>query len=936
MPPANTKIISLQRKLSTAIFIVLVIVLCGLEYLSFQRNMQNHREAVLENIERSKTTFSALLQDSYSEIFRIADSYNIQNLQAKSLARFAQPSLLAGIESVRFFSADGKNLLNHDANGSLISSSLPESITQALQQVAKTQHPTGFIDCRQQCLQKVFVPIIANNGSELIVNINRNSNLLIQDFYDLTHIDIAILTKENRNSPTIESLLLASNAAENRNRILPLLEKITNQGTKNNAFFGKLHDNYYSAKRFYIDSPLTPSLEVLVYTQENGTQKLINGEIRDTMLTLCLTLLFSMAAITLILRPPLKKILELANLLKLLPQGDFTSAKSQLSHLKRNKLHRDETDVLKESLGNVINDLEQLNQQSVNHQETLQQKITELTEATQFNDMLLDSSPLIILIHDSFGNIHSINALGRELIGPPAKAGEHRNINEWIRSDFQQRSLSETLAVLLHDNGKSIQGEMPLFNKDGLRIEVLWVHRSIRIKGQTRILSMGMDITEQHEAMRSLQWLGRHDRVTGLLNRLSFIEEVKNHIAEASKEAQFDLILIDIDNFAKFNDRFDFSTGDKLLLELARNISLALPDGCLLARSGSGEFMALLDNSATINTADDKESFNALTRYNIETESGTETIQLSIVVNHISQDRNIGVDQLISDTTALMAQVKKKSKGQVFLATEEHIDRISRQEKYHMKDLLQRALEENRLLLFYQPIVNIRNKKVSHCECLVRLLDEQGQFIPPFKFLGVAAELGLMSQIDFAVIEMAMQQQKRWQDQGVDIGLSINLTAHTMELPDFEQQLKSLIDSTEANPKKLIFEVVETDALENIDEANILLRNFKSIGAKIALDDFGVGFTSFEYIRELPVDFIKIDQSFVRFIHERPNDQALVRSMIDMSHSLNKQVIVEGIETAEAMEIIKEMGAEYAQGYYLSRPMPLDALNLEMSLTHLL
>ena len=157
-----------------------------------------------------------------------------------------------------------------------------------------------------------------------------------------------------------------------------------------------------------------------------------------------------------------------------------------------------------------------------------------------------------------------------------------------------------------------------------------------------------------------------------------------------------------------------------------------------------------------------------------------------------------------------------------------------------------------------------------------------------------------------------------------------------MELPDFEQQLKSLIDSTEANPKKLIFEVVETDALENIDEANILLRNFKSIGAKIALDDFGVGFTSFEYIRELPVDFIKIDQSFVRFIHERPNDQALVRSMIDMSHSLNKQVIVEGIETAEAMEIIKEMGAEYAQGYYLSRPMPLDALNLEMSLTHLL
>ncbi len=162
------------------------------------------------------------------------------------------------------------------------------------------------------------------------------------------------------------------------------------------------------------------------------------------------------------------------------------------------------------------------------------------------------------------------------------------------------------------------------------------------------------------------------------------------------------------------------------------------------------------------------------------------------------------------------------------------------------------------------------------------------------------------------------------------------MTAHTMEQADFEAQLHRLLAQTGVDPRRLIFEVVETDALESISTANLLLKNFRAIGAKIALDDFGVGFTSFEYIRELPVDFIKIDQSFLRFIHERPSDQALVRSMVEMSHSLNKQVIVEGVETRQALDLVRTMGVEYAQGYYISRPVPLDALNLHMPLAGLL
>lgn len=931
MPQPTKRIVSLQRKLSTAIFLVLIIVLCTLEFASFRRNMANHRAVTLDNLERAEDAFLALLERSYIELFRIADNYDIRSASAKSLQRLAQPSLLAGIDSVRFFSADGHDLLS-ESNPL----KLTRSTRNALEQVAESQRPTGFVDCKQQCLQRAFVPIIAEDGSELIVNINRGPDIVMQDFFKLTNMDVALLAKEVDNGITIETILLASNAATSRDRILPLLEKIITKGPQENHFFGKLNSRYFSAKHFPLNGAVSPELSVLIHAPETGTEALIESEFKDTVITVLVTLLFSMAAITLILRPPLQRVLGLANLLRLLPESEFASARSLLAEIAKSRQHRDETDVLRESIGSVIGDLERLNEKNNEQREKLKQKIFELTEATKFNDMLLDASPLVIIIHESDGTIHSINALGREMINTINDDGRPPNINDWVRNDFQQRSLSDALANLMQDEGKTVQGEMPLFDRNGLRVEILWVHRAIRVKGQQRILSMGMDVTEQHEAVRSLQWLGRHDRVTGLLNRLSFIDEAQSHIVHAGENTQFDIVLIDIDDFARFNDQFDFSTGDKLLLELARYISMILPEGSLLARSGSGEFIALIEVQKELDEADYHKTLESLTRYTIDTTEGSENVHLSVVLNHLRSQAEMAIDQLISDTTALMRRVKSKARGQVFVATEEHIDRLSRQEKYHMKDLIQQALDENRLLLFYQPIIHIHNQVISHCECLVRLLDEEGQFIPPYKFLGVAAEIGLMSQIDFAVIEMAMQQQRRWQDSGVDIGLSINLTAPTMELPDFEIHLKQLIEKTGADPSKLIFEVVETDALDSIHEANTLLKNFRKIGARIALDDFGVGFTSFEYVRELPVDFIKIDQSFVRFIHERPNDQALVRSMIEMSHSLNKQVIVEGVETQEAMEIVRKLGAEYVQGYFISKPMPLDALNLNMPLGHLL
>jgi EAL domain-containing protein (putative c-di-GMP-specific phosphodiesterase class I) len=280
-----------------------------------------------------------------------------------------------------------------------------------------------------------------------------------------------------------------------------------------------------------------------------------------------------------------------------------------------------------------------------------------------------------------------------------------------------------------------------------------------------------------------------------------------------------------------------------------------------------------------------------------------------------------------------MARVKQKNRGNLHFTTEDtDSNRVSRHEKNRMKQQLQITLSENRLVLLYQPILDIKRNIISYCECLVRMFDDEEEFISPVHFLGIAAEAGLMPRLDFSVVEKAMRQQRLWEDAGINTGLSINIAAQTLEQPDSDTKLARLLTKTGANSKRLIFEILETDALDNMNRARHLLANVTKAGAKIAFDDFGIGFTSFEYVRELPVDYMKIDQSFMRFLHKRKKDQVLVKSMVEMSHGLGKKVIIEGVETREALEIVGNMGVEYIQGYYFCRPMPLSALDPSLKL----
>ena len=910
-------------------------------YYTYVQTSANHREAINDDLLQLENTFLSLQRHANDDLFRVAYSQvipDILNLETSRLdgqttAQEAHALSLSGIDSINYLTTDGQLIsTSRQATSTFKLSNI--QIQRALKTIAKSKQAFATVDCNSQCYHQAFVPSTDHNGRSFIININRSVEILIDDFWDITGSEMAIVGIENSHGSLQNQLTMLASRSSSASELLQKFSKNIDRGDLvRRNYIG--HKEKYSARFF----PLLPSASGQFYIATIKDNSQVHGHelktVKEIFLSSLITLALIMLLIAVILRPSLNRLLGLAKILPLLPQGRFDDARQSLNKLESNSRWGDEIDILATTFEKVISSLDSMDQIVTDHRNELASKIDALTEAKVFNETLLDSSPLAIIIHDAEGKIRNINKLGRQLCGLSEQTPPDANINSWVKNDRQSTSLTKSLHPILNSEGKKIQGETSFFTSDGRKLDFLWTHSSLFISGELSILSLGIDITERREATESLRWLGQHDRVTGLLNRNSFTEDANNYISRYQKVMLIELLMIDIDDFAIFNDRHGFEAGDKLLNDLAAHLHQSLPQDTLLSRTGSGEFCALIHHELDTQLSARDLCLDHLMSYTFKYGDDEEQISLSGVIDSFNENLS-GIDELISNTTSTMLRVKNKFRGHLFYADGEDDDssRSSRHKKYQMKEQLLSALNDNRLVLFYQPILDLKTNTISHCECLVRLLDNEGQFIAPAKFLGIASESGLLPKLDYSVIEKAMRQQYLWEESGITTGLSINITAPTLEQADFKQRIEELIHLTGANPHRLIFEIVETDAISNLHVTHDLLNHFKDIGAKIAFDDFGIGFTSFEYVRDLPVDYIKIDQSFIRFIHEREQDQVLVKSMVEMSHSLGKKVIVEGVENKAALKIVKDMGVEYVQGYYVCRPMPISALDLSLHLRH--
>ncbi|MCE2572879.1 EAL domain-containing protein [Motilimonas eburnea] len=555
----------------------------------------------------------------------------------------------------------------------------------------------------------------------------------------------------------------------------------------------------------------------------------------------------------------------------------------------------------------------------------------ELRESEARYRVLHDENPFMLLTINNQGLVLSCNRYGALLLGYAVDDVVGKNI------------------TLLHTESHDIGTQIKYLNRcashpDGLQTRQiqyqtrlgknLWLNETTRkVPGKEQFFLVCEDITETKELSEQLAYQASHDFLTGLNNRSFFETQLQKYIDKATESEQVHaLMYLDMDQFKVINDTCGHSAGDEVLKQLSTLLTDSLPTHALLARLGGDEFGVIIADCQP----DDALAYAhgiiaAIAEHHFISEEKTFSLGVSIGLVEINQ--NSGNRQHVlscADTACYAAKDEGRNRVHVFKQDDQEVQR--RHGEMQWVNKVQQALREQRFCLYAQPIKRVNGKDGSdylHYEVLTRMIDENGKLAPPGLFIPAAENYNLADKLDKLIIDKTLAWLKGHPDHVAKLDqCSINLSGQSIGNKEFVEYLvKALVDS-ELPLYKICFEVTETVAIANFSHASFLLKELKKLGCKLALDDFGTGLSSFGYLKRLPVDYLKIDGLFVRDIADDEMDYAMVRSINEVSQLMGKQTIAECVEDERVMMRLAEIGVDFAQGYHLGKPMPIEMMAL--------
>ncbi len=418
--------------------------------------------------------------------------------------------------------------------------------------------------------------------------------------------------------------------------------------------------------------------------------------------------------------------------------------------------------------------------------------------------------------------------------------------------------------------------------------------------------------------------LAIHDSLTDLQNRLGFLSELETRIARrrASSERAA-VLLIDLDHFKEVNDTLGHQAGDELLRLIGPRLAAALPDGSVVARLGGDEFAVLLHD-----VRDEHEALSLAAQlcrtldepfrvgdFNLEVEA---SVGVSVFPEH-----GATTDLLLKHADIAM-YVAKRCNSRVELYDPEQDHHSTR--RLNLMGQLRSALADGQVVLYYQPKLDLRRGGVHEVEALVRWVHPELGMIPPAEFVPMAEHTGLIRPLTSHVLALAADQVIAWRASGVELAVSVNLSARSLHDGAIADEVEDLLVSRSLPEGALHLEITESSIMSDPARAKRVLERLHGTGIHLAIDDFGTGYSSLAYLQELPVSEIKIDRSFVMNMMDADADQVIVRSTIELARNLGLTSTAEGVETERALRWLVDAGCDHAQGYHIARPMPADAV----------
>ena len=415
----------------------------------------------------------------------------------------------------------------------------------------------------------------------------------------------------------------------------------------------------------------------------------------------------------------------------------------------------------------------------------------------------------------------------------------------------------------------------------------------------------------------ALEYQARHDSLTHLPNRALFIQRFESELQSShDNNESLALFIMDLDRFKEVNDTLGHQVGDQLLQEVSRRLLSVLRRTDTVARLGGDEFAVLLPGADHHHAKGICRKIAAALEKPIKIDNLRLRAGISIGVAlcpENGQDTNL----LMRFADVAMYEAKRKHKGFSFYTADRDDKSISR---LGLSAELKEAIEQDQLILDYQPMVDIATGKIFCAEALVRWNHPQYGLVPPEEFIPSAEQTGVIRPLTLWVIDRALGQVATWASAGVDLNISINLSVRSLQDRQLPGQVQDLVMRHKANPSQVILEITESAIMSDPLTARRVMRRLSNMGFQLSIDDFGTGYSSLAYLKQLPVDEIKIDRSFVTQMDRDENDAVIVRATIDLAHNLGLKVVAEGVESTDVWDLLEMLGCDTAQGYFIRKP----------------
>jgi diguanylate cyclase (GGDEF)-like protein len=438
------------------------------------------------------------------------------------------------------------------------------------------------------------------------------------------------------------------------------------------------------------------------------------------------------------------------------------------------------------------------------------------------------------------------------------------------------------------------------------------------------------DITQSYLHEKQITHMALHDALTGLPNRVLLEDRVKNALSLAARSMhKVGVCFIDLDHFKNINDTLGHKSGDKLLLAFAARLNRHLRDGDTLARWGGDEFVLLLpemENAQSVHEVVQK--ISAAIQKPLQIEDHELVVTFSMGVAMFPEDSEHS-ETLFSQADRAMFYAKSQGRNQICLYSDMSSKGIGKKELY-IQNRLANAITSKQIKAWYQPVINATTGLCAGVEVLVRWYDEEYGWISPATFIPMAENLGLIHDLGQQIMQESLAEAERWQQAGLKLNLSINVSKRQLFTPYFTERLIKEVALHNIPPESIILEITESVATLDVEHAADRLQEIKKFGFRIALDDFGTGYSSLSQLHEMDVDKLKIDISFVRRLHES-NGLSMTQAIINLAKALNMETVAEGVESAETAHKLRQMGVNYLQGFYFAKPMPIDEFNIWMA-----